>query len=98
MGLEEHTKMGGDQVRFLTTRWSLIEGVADHDKDEDRALIGGVQTVEDVHQGRLTGAVLAEQAVDLTGLHDEVDVIVGDETAEPLRDATEFELHGFDPS
>jgi hypothetical protein len=24
-------------------------------------------------------------------------VIVGDETAEPLRDATEFELHGFDP-
>ena len=32
--------MGGDQVRFLTTRWSLIEDVADNNKDEDRALIG----------------------------------------------------------
>jgi DNA-directed RNA polymerase specialized sigma24 family protein len=40
VGLDEHTKMGGDQVRFLTTRWTLIENVADNDKDEDRALIG----------------------------------------------------------
>lgn len=40
MGLDEHTKMGGDQVRFLTTRWSLVENVANNDNDEDRALIG----------------------------------------------------------
>ena len=39
MGLDEHTKMGTDQVRFLTTRWTLIEDVANN-KDVDHVLIG----------------------------------------------------------
>lgn len=39
MGLDEHTKMGTDQVRFLTTRWTLIEDIANN-KDNDHVLIG----------------------------------------------------------
>ena len=31
--------MGGDRETFLTTQWSLIEGVKEH-IDKDRALIG----------------------------------------------------------
>ena len=62
--------------------------------EQDLALVGLVQAVEHVHQRRLARAVLAEQAVDLAGLDGEVDVIVGDEGAEPLGDAAEFELHG----
>ena len=61
--------------------------------DEDLALVGRVQPVQDVHQGALARAVLAQQAVDLAGLDDEVDVIVRDERAEPLRDAAQLELH-----
>ncbi len=61
--------------------------------EQDLALVGLVQPVEHVHQGRLAGAVLAEQAVDLARLDDEVDVVVGHEAAEPLGDAAQFELH-----
>ena len=66
--------------------------------EQDLALVGLVEAVEHVHQRRLAGAVLAEEAVDLAGLDDEVDVVVGDEAAEPLGDAAEFELHAPDPS
>lgn len=38
MGLDENTKMG-DQARFLTTRWTLIEDIANN-KDVDHVLIG----------------------------------------------------------
>ena len=38
-------------------------------------------------------SVLTEQGVDLAGLDDEVDGVVGGERAEALRDATELELH-----
>ena len=62
--------------------------------EQDLALVGLVQAVEHVHQRGLAGAVLAEQAVDLAGLDREVDVVVGDQGAEPLGDAAEFELHG----
>ena len=61
--------------------------------EQDLALVGVVEAVEHVHQRRLAGAVLAEQAVDLARLDHEVDVVVGDESAEALRDAAEFELH-----
>ncbi len=66
--------------------------------EKDGSLFCRVQAVEDVHERRLACAVLAEQTVDLSGLHHEIDVVVGDETAEPLRDPAEFELHGADPS
>ncbi|MBC8218909.1 MAG: hypothetical protein H8E73_10625 [Planctomycetes bacterium] len=35
----DQTSMGGDRGTFLTTHWSLIEGVKKHE-DKDRALIG----------------------------------------------------------
>ncbi len=35
----DQTSMGGDRGTFLTTHWSLIEGVKQH-QDKDRALIG----------------------------------------------------------
>ncbi len=66
--------------------------------EQDDALVGRVQPVQDVHQRGLACAVLAEQAVDLARLDHEIDVVVRDEAAEPLRDPAEFELHGADPS
>ena len=60
---------------------------------EDLALVGGVQAVQDVHQRGLAGAVLPEQAVDLARLDDEVDVVVRDERPEALGDASKLEPH-----
>jgi DNA-directed RNA polymerase specialized sigma24 family protein len=37
----DQTSMGGDRGTFLTTHWSLIEGVKQH-QDTDRALIGSL--------------------------------------------------------
>ena len=51
---------------------------------EDLALVRLVEPVEDVHQRRLAGAVLAEQRVDLALAHVEVDVVVGDDAREPF--------------
>jgi len=59
--------------------------------DEDLALVGLVEPVEDVHQGRLAGAVLAQQRVHLAGLDGDVDVVVGHQVAEALGDAAQFE-------
>ena len=39
MGRYDQTDMGGDRETFLTTHWSLIEGIQSGD-DRDRALIG----------------------------------------------------------
>ena len=61
--------------------------------DQDLALVRLEEPVEDVHQRGLAGAVLAEQAVDLTRLDGQVDVVVGDERAEALGDAAQFEPH-----
>ena len=61
--------------------------------DEDLALVGVQQAEEDVHQRRLAGAVLTEEAVDLAGLDDEVDLVVGGEGTESLRDPAEFDAH-----
>ena len=57
----------------------------------DLALVGLVQPVEDVHQGRLAGAVLAEQRVDLACTQVEVHAVVGHERAEALRDPAQLE-------
>ena len=39
MSNHERTSMGGERETFLTTHWSLIEGIKKH-QDKDRALIG----------------------------------------------------------
>ena len=59
--------------------------------DEDRAGVGPRQPVEDPHQRRLAGAVLAEQRVHLAARDGEVDAVVGDELAEALGDAAQLD-------
>ena len=54
--------------------------------DQDLALVRLVEPVEDVHQRRLAGAVLAEQRVHLALAQVEVDAVVRDDAGEPLRD------------
>ena len=52
---------------------------------QDLARVRPVEAVEDVHQRRLAGAVLAEQRVHLAAADVEVDVVVGDDARELLR-------------
>ena len=52
---------------------------------------GLVEPVEDVHQRRLAGAVLAEQRVHLAAAQVEVDVVVRDDSGEVLRDPAQLE-------
>src|SRR5581483_93112 len=59
---------------------------------EDFALVRPVQAREHVHQRRFAGAVFAEQAEDLAGADLEADGVVGDQVAEPLGDAAEFDI------
>ena len=53
--------------------------------------VGFVEAVEDRHQRRFAGAVLADDAVDDAALDDEIDVLVGVNRAEALVDADEFD-------
>jgi hypothetical protein len=50
-----------------------------------------VEPVEDVHERRLAGAVLAEQRVHLAGGHVEVDVVVGQHAGEALGDPAKLQ-------
>ena len=60
------------------------------------ARVGPVEPVEDVHQRRLSGAVLTEQRVHLATADVEIDVIVGDGPRELFPDPAhlEYELLG----
>src|SRR5690606_8107070 len=62
--------------------------------DFDLAAIGLVKSVEDGHQRRFAGAVLADDAADGAALDDEIDVAVGPDGAETLVDADELDC-GF---
>lgn len=42
MSRDDYTDMGGTEEAFLTTHWSLVEGVASADEDQNRALIGAL--------------------------------------------------------
>ena len=67
---------------------------ADSDRlavDADLAGVGLVEAVEDRHQRRLAGAVLADDAVDDAALDDEIDVLVGVNRAEALVDADQLD-------
>jgi hypothetical protein len=55
-------------------------------EQRDLTFVRPVEAGEDVGQRRLTGAVLAEQCVDLAGSRLEVDVLVRDDRGKPLRD------------
>ena len=58
---------------------------------QDLALVGPVEPVEDVHQRRLAGAVLAEQCMHLAGAEIEVDVVVREHTRKALGDPAQLE-------
>ena len=58
---------------------------------QDLALVGVVEAVDDVHQRRLAGAVLAEQRVHLALAQVEVDAVVRDDAGEALRDPAKLE-------
>ena len=64
--------------------------------EQDLALVGHGQPVEDVHQGRLAGAVLAEQGVDLAGTQVEIDRVVGEHARIALGDARASRARGGD--
>src|SRR5580704_6485862 len=56
-----------------------------------------LQAVEDAHQRRFAGAVLAHDAMNLAARDDEIDVIIGDEGAVALDDADRLELWNGGP-
>ena len=58
--------------------------------DQNLATIALVQTVEHVHEGRFAGTVFAKKANNLTGLDNQVDVVVSNEVAKAFGDAPEF--------
>ncbi len=53
----------------------------------DLAGIGAHDAVCDLHQRALARAVLADQAVDLAGAHDEIDAVVGNDGGVALYDS-----------
>jgi hypothetical protein len=53
---------------------------------EHAALVGALEAAEDLHQRRLAGAVVAEQAQHLALAHVQVDVAQRDDRPEPLGD------------
>ena len=59
--------------------------------DADLAAVGLVEAVEDRHQRRLAGAVLADDAVDRAALDLQMDVAVGMDRAETLVDADQLD-------
>ena len=79
---------------MLIPRSMASDGLVDRDGlavEQDLALVRLGEPVEDVHQGRLAGPVLAEQRVDLARRDVQVDVVVGDHARIALRDATHLE-------
>ena len=54
--------------------------------DLDGALVRLLHAVQDLHQRRLAGAVLADDRVDGAAADRDVDVVVGDDAREPLAD------------
>ncbi len=59
--------------------------------DPDDPLIGLIVAVEDVHQRRLAGAILADDAVDRAGRDPKVDALVGVDRPEALVDADQLD-------
>ena len=54
--------------------------------EDDFTVVGLEEPVEDVHQGGLAGTVLSHECSDFAVVDGEVDMIVGDDTREPLDD------------
>jgi hypothetical protein len=59
--------------------------------DADLTSVGFIKAVQNRHQRRFAGAVLADDAMNHSAFDDQVDVIVGVNRAEALIDADEFD-------
>ena len=91
----------GDEVELLVDRGDpeVHRGLRRRQRDrlalpQDLALVGLVARGEDLDQGRLAGAVLAEQAVHLPRAHLELDPSEREHSGEPLDDAAHGEQRG----
>ncbi len=78
--LEDHPDPGVDRVRRRAERH--LSAV-----DLDRAVVGLLDAVQDLHQRRLAGAVLPDERVDGAASDGQVDVVVRDDAREALADA-----------
>ena len=83
--LVDHADADGDGVVGRVDRHRLAA-------DADLAAVGLVEAVEDRHQRRLAGAVLADDAVDGAALDFQMDVAVGMDRAKTLVDADQARL------
>ena len=86
--LVDHADAAGDRIR----RSVDLDGR--RRRAGSRRSSGRRQPVQDVHQGRLAGAVLAEQGVDLAGPDVEVDPVVRDDAGIALGDPAHLERGG----
>ena len=59
--------------------------------DDDLAAVGADQSVDDVHQRRLSGPVLSQKRVDLAPLDDQVHVVIRPELSEGLDDPAKLQ-------
>ncbi len=77
--LEDHADSGLDGIgRALEVDLFALNG--------DGAFIGGLHTVEDLHQSGFAGTVLADDGVDAAAAHIQRDVTVGHDTGESFGD------------
>src|SRR5207253_8071397 len=77
--------------KFLSVSW-----IADFDRpalDDDAARIARVGTAENFHQSGLARAIFAQQNVDFSPTHVEIDSIQRLNTGEALRNPEYFEHH-----
>src|SRR5690606_6285197 len=58
---------------------------------QDRARVGLIDAGDNLHQGRLAGAILAHQRVDLAGADVEIDITERLDTGEALADSAQGE-------
>ncbi len=82
--LEHHADAGADGIGGR----AQVQGLA---KDTDLAAVGLIIAVEDAHQGRLAGTVLADDPVNRPDSDLERDVAVGVDRPETLVDATQLD-------
>ena len=85
--LVHHADAGLDHRARSAGRQRLSEG-------GHGARVGDVVTEEDVHRRGLAGTVLTEQRQQFAFAQREIDAVIGDEFAETLADAGEFQDGG----
>ena len=97
----QHREVVGEHEVLVHHADAARDGVRRAAEDDLRAVDGDgplvrlLHPVEDLHQGRLAGAVLTAEGVDGASAHGDVDVSVGDDTGEAFGDAVEFDGAGY---